>query len=256
MTPRPGAETRPTMIMLLSLHDVCPTTWATYKPFLDELDQYLPHLRYTLLVVPDFHREGRIDRYPGFCSAMDQRLARGDELALHGYSHRDERPVPWYPRDLIMRRVLTHEGEFHGLSLAATRRKMAAGLEIFRTLGWPVNGFIAPGWLLGSNARQALEEFHLTYTADRRRAWHVPDWRDRSLPTLVWSARSCWRRTLWWGWTRLQRTRLREAPVLRLAIHPVDVQHGISRRFWIETILQLAPRRRALTKGRWIEEAF
>jgi len=242
--------------MLVSLHDVCPGTWSTYKPFLDELDAYLPHLRYTLLVVPDFHRQGRIDRYHGFCSAMDQRLARGDELALHGYSHRDERPVPWHPRDLILRRILTHEGEFHGLSKAAARRKIAAGLEIFRTLGWPVNGFIAPGWLLSRNARQVLEEFDLTYTTDRYRAWYIPDWRDQSLPTLVWSAQSAWRRALWWSWSRLQRERLREVQTLRLAIHPVDVQHGVSRRFWIETILHIASRRRALTKGRWIVEAF
>jgi predicted deacetylase len=40
----------------------------------------------TWLVVPDFHRRNPLHQAPSFCRLLDERLANGDELALHGYA--------------------------------------------------------------------------------------------------------------------------------------------------------------------------
>ncbi|WP_097458617.1 DUF2334 domain-containing protein [Mangrovitalea sediminis] len=243
-------------VMLVSLHDVCPASWPLYKPFLDELEARCPAIRSTLLVVPDFHRQGRIDNDPAFCKAMEYRLAEGDELVLHGYHHHDERPLPLHPREFLMRRLLTHEGEFYGLDAPEAEERLEAGMRVFQRLGWPLKGFVAPGWLLSDGGRQILGRKGFRYTTDHRHAWSIPEWRSQRLPTLVWSARSPARRALSHRWNRLQRRRYQEAPALRLAIHPVDLRHAISHRFWIETICDLAQQRRSLTKGEWMEDLF
>ena len=245
-----------TAAMLVSLHDVCPGSWPLYAPFMEELETRVPGLRSTLLVLPDFHRQGRIDTDASFCRAMDQRRANGDELVLHGYHHQDDRPLPLRPREFIMRRLLTHEGEFYGLSTQQAQARLEAGMQIFRRLGWPLAGFVAPGWLLSEGGRQALKRNGFRYTTDHRHLCSIPDERSQPLPTLVWSARSPARRALSQRWNRWQRSRFRDEPVLRLALHPVDLRHKISHRFWMETICELSRHRRTLTKSAWVEEAF
>lgn len=101
--------------VLLVLHDVAPSTWTDYQPFVEAVDA-LGNVPMTWLVIPNFHRHNTLDAHPAFCRMLDTRVARGDELALHGYFHDDQEPRPTTPRDWFMRRVYTHEGEFYRLS--------------------------------------------------------------------------------------------------------------------------------------------
>ena len=93
--------------VLLVLHDVAPSTWADYQPFVEAVDA-LGNVPMTWLVVPNFHRHNALDDHPAFCRRLDERVARGDELALHGYFHDDQEPGPTTPHDWFMRRVYTH----------------------------------------------------------------------------------------------------------------------------------------------------
>jgi predicted deacetylase len=70
--------------VLLVLHDVAPSTWADYQPFVEAVDA-LGNVPMTWLVVPDFHRNNALDAHPAVLSNARWRVARGDELALHGY---------------------------------------------------------------------------------------------------------------------------------------------------------------------------
>src|SRR5579884_1177916 len=110
--------------LCIALHDVAPATWPHCARWLDLLDALgAPPL--TLLVVPNFHGRGRIDRDPAFCRAIERRLAGGDELALHGYDHRDAAPAPRGARAWWRRRVLTAgEGEFAALDEAQARERI------------------------------------------------------------------------------------------------------------------------------------
>ena len=61
--------------ILLVLHDVAPSTWADYRPFVEAVDA-LGHIPMTWLVVPDFHGHDALDAHPVFCRMLSERVAR------------------------------------------------------------------------------------------------------------------------------------------------------------------------------------
>ncbi|PYB99045.1 DUF2334 domain-containing protein [Pseudomonas koreensis] len=236
----------------LVLHDVAPSTWADYQPFVEAVD-VLGDVPMTWLVVPDFHRQDALDANPAFRRVLDARVARGDELALHGYYHDDQEPLPNNPRDWFMRRVYTHEGEFYRLSREAALARLHAGLEMFQRYDWPVQGFVAPAWLMSDGTRQALRELPLSYTSDPQHLYRLPDFSAIAAPGLVWSARSAWRRGLSKIVSEQREQRWREASVIRLGLHPVDMRHRFSRDYWLHTLQRLlAEGRMPLTKIDWL----
>jgi predicted deacetylase len=97
-----------------------------------------------------------LEAHPGFRRLLSGRLARGDELALHGYFHCDDGPMASNPRDWFMRRVYTHEGEFYSLTREAASPRLHAGIEMFRRYRWPLHGFVAPAWLMKGRARPCV----------------------------------------------------------------------------------------------------
>lgn len=242
----------PARSVLLVLHDVAPETWPDYQAFVEAVDD-LGQIPMTLLVVPDFHKRNALEHDAGFRRAMDRRLMRGDELALHGYFHADYGPAPRGLRDYFMRRVYTWEGEFYGLSEEQALRRLEAGIELFQRLDWPLGGFVAPAWLMSEGTRRALRRLPLSYTSDPRHLYRLPDFTPVEAPGLVWSARSAWRRGLSRVASALQERRLHDASTLRLGLHPVDMRHGFSRDYWLDTLGRLlAEGRQPMTKLAWL----
>jgi predicted deacetylase len=238
--------------LLLVLHDVAPSTWADYQPFVEAVDA-LGNVPVTWLVVPDFHRNNALDDHPQFCRMLDERVARGDELALHGFFHDDLGPAPTSPRDWFLRRVYTHEGEFYQLSREAALACLRAGIELFQHYQWPLHGFVAPAWLMSDGTRQALSELPLRYTSDPQHLYHLPDFTRIDAPGLVWSARSAWRRGVSKMLSDQRQHAWRDAPVIRLGLHPVDMRHRFSRDYWLQTLTNLlAEGRVPMTKSDWI----
>lgn len=238
--------------LLVVLHDVAPHTWADYQPFVEAVDA-LGSVPMTWLVVPDFHRHNRLEDHPGFRRMLTARVARGDELALHGYFHCDESPMPTTPRDWFMRRIYTHEGEFYNLSQETALARLGAGIEVFHRYNWPLQGFVAPAWLMSDGTRQALRQLPLSYTSDPQHLYRLPDFTAVDAPGLVWSARTAWRRGVS-KWVSDQREqRWRQAPVIRLGLHPVDMRHAFSRNYWLHTLKRLLDEGRVpMTKAQWL----
>ncbi|ROL65520.1 DUF2334 domain-containing protein [Pseudomonas vranovensis] len=238
--------------MLLVLHDVAPETWPDYQPFVEAIDA-LGKIPMTWLVVPDFHKRNALEQAPGFRLMLDRRLQRGDEMALHGYFHADDSPPPRSPRDYFMRRIYTWEGEFYSLDQAQARQRLEAGIDLFRRYDWPLAGFVAPAWLMSDGTRQALRQLPLRYTSDPQHIFQLPDFTPIAAPGLVWSARSRWRRGLSKVLCDVREARLRQAPVIRLGLHPVDMRHGFSRRYWLQTVQRLLCQgREPMTKSTWL----
>lgn len=242
----------PERSVLLVLHDVAPQTWPDYQPFVEAVDA-LGQIPMTLLVVPDFHKRNALAQHPGFRRTMDQRLARGDELALHGYYHADDGPPPRSPGEYFMRRIYTWEGEFHSLTQEQATQRLAAGIEVFERMDWPLGGFVAPAWLMSEGTRLALRNLPLQYTSDPQHLYRLPDFTRVNAPGLVWSARSAWRRGLSKVVCSLQESRQKHADTLRLGLHPVDMRHGYSRRYWLQTLERLLLEGRTpMTKLAWL----
>jgi predicted deacetylase len=240
--------------LLVVLHDVAPPTWDVLAPFVAALDRLGP-VPLSFLVVPDYHGTGSIAADGTFVAAMDRRLARGDELLLHGWRHADDAPAPRGPVAWLQRRVYTHEGEFLTLDRDEARRRLDLGTTMFARLGWPLAGFTAPAWGMGPGTRAALRETPLAYTTTWGGFHRLPDFDTLPAPGLVWSARSAWRRGASRLWCEAYRRRHAGAPVLRLGIHPADLAHAGARRYWLGLIDRLLRERTPLTKRAFLERS-
>jgi len=240
--------------VLLVLHDVAPHNWADYRPFVEAVDA-LGTVPITWLVVPDFHHRDALTAHGDFQRLLDRRVTKGDELALHGYYHCDDQPAPRAPKDWFMRRLYTHEAEFYQLSQAQALDRLQDGIEIFRRNDWPLHGFVAPAWLMSQGTREALRQLPLSYTSSPQHLYRLPDFTPIDAPGLTWSARSAWRRGVSRVISDRREQRWHAAPVIRLGVHPVDMRHAFSRRYWLETVQRLLDAGRApLTKAAWLAE--
>lgn len=239
--------------VLLVLHDVSPASWADYRDFVHEVDA-LGAIPITWLVVPDFHKRHALKHDPAFCQMLEQRLSRGDELVLHGYYHCDDQPAPRTLRDYCMRRLYTWEGEFYELTAAQAQTRLEAGLELFQQLGWPLHGFVAPAWLMSQGCRDALRHLPLDYTSDAGHFYRLPDFQALPAPGIVWSAGTAWRRGLSNVIADIRHWQTREAATLRLGLHPVDMRHDVSRRYWLQLLQRLLEEgRQPMTKFAWLQ---
>jgi uncharacterized protein len=231
--------------MCISVHDVAPATWPRCARLLAMIDACGAGPA-TLLVVPDYHHGGRIDAYPAFLRAIERRLARGDEVALHGYYHEDDAPAPRAPLAWIERRVLTQsEGEFAALGAGEARVRLERGAALMASLRWPVRGFVPPAWLLGRGARVALSGLAggagFAYTTTRSGVYRLPDWQYTFSPSLVCTVRTPWRRSVSRALNAATFALARRAALLRLSLHPVDAEHAdvmAQWRAWIERALE------------------
>src|SRR6476646_8617892 len=132
----PGVTGASARLLAIELHDVAPATWPQCAAVLRMLDE-VGATRVSLLVVPRFHDAGASADDSAFVAALDARLARGDELVLHGLVHRDDAPPPRSVRGFVQRRVMTRsEGEFAALDERDAGERLAAGIAMFDALGW------------------------------------------------------------------------------------------------------------------------
>ncbi|MFZ5580025.1 MAG: DUF2334 domain-containing protein [Pseudomonadota bacterium] len=242
------------------LHDVSPITWPACEAILAAMED-VARVPVTLLVVPDHHRRAPIEHDAVFRQAIERRMARGDEVALHGMHHLDEAPAPRGLRERFVRRVYTAgEGEFLALDREAAACRLREGIARLGTLGWRVQGFVAPAWLLGKDARAALSGMPFGYTTSRRSLILLPGGERIISPSLVFSVRSPLRRRVSQLWNayllRRALARPERHPLLRLGMHPADAAYPDVLRFWRDALRQALARGRApMTKADWIGRA-
>ena len=247
-----GKATVPNNLALsVVLHDVTPASWPSFRDFIQAVDA-MGRVSLTLLVIPDFHRQLPLDHFPDFRGAIERRIARGDEVVLHGYYHSDDSPVQPNPVNLFMRRIYTREGEFCDLDESTAMARLEWGLALFSRYHWPVAGFVAPAWLMSRGTQAALRRLPLRYTSDLTGLIRLPDWQRLDTATLVWSSRSAWRRMASRSWNQFLLRRSASSPLLRLGLHPEDMHHKEPLRFWLETLETLLATRIPQTKEQWV----
>ena len=241
--------------LCIALHDVAPATWPQCARLLDLLDSLgAPPL--TLLVVPDWHAQGRVDHAADFLRAIERRRRRGDEIALHGYFHRDDAPAPRTPSAWLRRRVLTAgEGEFADLPCDIAEARIRAGLDLFAQLGWNVDGFVPPAWLASPGTRLALRRIGLRWTSTHTALIALGDGsvdaeRRIAAPCLTASPRSAWRRRASRAWLRAGLKLTTQTPLLRVGLHPGDAEHPDLLACWRDVLATVLDQREALTKSR------
>src|SRR6478609_1311298 len=90
--------------LCVSIHDVAPATWRECSALMDAVAA-VADIPLTLLVLPAFH--GAAATVPSFDHQLERRVALGDELALHGYTHLDAGRPARSLRERFARRVYT-----------------------------------------------------------------------------------------------------------------------------------------------------
>jgi predicted deacetylase len=237
--------------LCVSIHDVAPATWTECRTLLDAVAD-VADIPLTLLVVPAYH--GATETVPSFDHQLERRVARGDELALHGYTHLDSGPPPRDWREAYARQVYTNgEGEFAALAAHEAVERLKLGMQWFARRGWALRGFVAPAWLLGAGGWQALRQSPLLYTTTWRQFHLLPSQQSLHAPSLVYSSRNAWGRALSRqavNWTGLMQ---REAPLVRLSLHPRDVHDRKTIRHFQQLLEQLLRQRQAVTKAGFAE---
>jgi predicted deacetylase len=238
--------------LVVSVHDVCPKNRAACEAILNDL-QALGVPACSLLVVPDHHAQGNFLQDPEFCEWLVQRAQAGHEVVIHGYYHLRARRGD----DGLAARVATQvytadEGEFYDVDRATAVTLITRAREEFAQLGLSPDGFVAPAWLLSAEGEAALRESGCEYTTRLREVIDLRTGNRTKSQSLCWSVRSGWRRTVSLLWNAALFRMLGANPLLRVSIHPVDLQYP---EIWaqIRRVVSQALRDRApYTYERWV----
>jgi predicted deacetylase len=229
-------------LLLGSIHDVSPRFESEVDRLLDLLHGHVG-TRLAMLVVPNHWRAAPIVPGSPFASRLRSWAESGIEMFLHGYFHQDE-AVHRGAADRLRGRLMTAgEGEFLGLSAVEAAKRIAAGQALLEdVIGQPVDGFVAPAWLYGPGALEALRSAAFPIAEDHMRVWSPASARRlASGPVITWASRTRMRLAS----SLAAAAVLRHAPleVLRVGVHPPDVRHPVLVRS-IDTTFRTAVRSR------------
>jgi predicted deacetylase len=238
-------------MLCVSIHDVAPATWPDCLRLVQAI-RAVADIPLTWLVVPHYHF--RPERSAAMEAGLDAALARGDELALHGYSHLDTERNGGGLRARFLRNVYTQrEGEFAALSHDEARRRLELGLAWFSERGWTPTGFVPPAWLLGEGAWQALRESPFSYTTTFSH-FHCLGGGSGAVkplksPSMVYAARNRAGRWLSPRVADFTAAMLADSPLVRFSLHPPDARYPELVRHTQRVLERLLARRSAVTKA-------
>jgi predicted deacetylase len=240
-------------MLCVSIHDVAPATWPDCLRLVEAI-RAVADIPLTWLVVPHYHF--RPEQSPAMEACLNAALERGDELALHGYSHLDTEAASGGLRARFLRNVYTRrEGEFAALSEDEARRRLALGLEWFAARGWTPSGFVPPAWLLGEGSWRALRAERFAYTTTFSHFHCLRDAQGRPVsgkavlsPSMVYAARNRSGRFLSPRVADATAAMFANAPLVRFSLHPPDARYPELVRHTQRVLERLLARREAVTK--------
>jgi predicted deacetylase len=224
-------------MLLVSLHDVAPPHLAALRRQREALDSWGVKAA-TLLVVPDYHGAFPLERSPSTVSWLRERVAAGDEVALHGGYHRQRGPIR--RRTDRVRAALFTAGEGECLAQTDSERDqmLVEGKRRLEDLiGGPVRGFVAPAWLEPAGFAAPLAAAGFRWHEGGLWVEHRPDpaasrWRRRRGPVIGFATRTRARLLASLAWAGLlmpaaaRLARLGAAPA-RVALHPTDAASAV-----------------------------
>jgi hypothetical protein len=216
--------TRPSRLLLASIHDVSPRFESEVDRLIDLL---APHVGTTLamLVVPNHWGDAPIVPGSHFAGRLRTWAEQGVEMFLHGFTHRDDAQHSGAASRARARLMTAGEGEFLGLSRSEAASRIADGRALIEgVIGQPIDGFVAPAWLYGEGAREALKEAAIPLAEDHLRVWSPATGAELAWgPVITWASRTRARLLS----SLAAAAALRHAPldVLRIGVHPPDIRH-------------------------------
>jgi len=240
--------------LIVSVHDVAPPTRGKSERIITELGKRGVGVC-SLLVVPDYHQTGTSMADREFVQWLRDLEAAGHEIVIHGYFH--ERPSgedETLRAKLVTRGYTSGEGEFYDLDYDEALRRINRARDDFTAAGLKPRGFIAPAWLLSPEAERAAADAEMEYTTRLTSVRDLRTGQSFSARSLVYSVRSSWRRAASLAWNGALAGLLSDSPLIRLGLHPPDLDHAAVWSQITRLVNQLAEKRRPTTYRDWIAE--
>jgi predicted deacetylase len=234
----------------VSVHDVSPLTREAVDTMLSDLKNAGVGTT-SLLVVPDHHHKGAVDRDPAFLDWLRVRENEGHEIVLHGFYHLRESAGGGVGGRLITEHYTAGEGEFYDLAYDEARKRLARGREMLAASD--LVGFIAPAWLLGREAERAVRDEGFAYTTRLGGVLDLRKGARTASQSLVYSVRSGWRRGCSLAWNSWLAARLRSNPLMRLGLHPPDWRHEKIKAHALRLACEGAGSRRVIRYRDWVK---
>jgi len=170
-------------LLIVSVHDVAPATAAATRRWADLTARLRVPL--TFLLVPGPWRGARFGAagddgsdQPGW---LRDRQDLGDEMSVHGWSHRAD-VSGGLGRRAVGSALARGAGELWALDRRSAAERATAGLRVLDRAGLRVAGSTPPGWLACGAARRGLGDAGLQYVTDHTgltdlvtgRRWRAP----------------------------------------------------------------------------------
>lgn len=231
----PGSDDR---LLLASIHDVSPGSEREVDRLAGLLTDTLGCSRFAMLVVPDHWGRHPIGSGTPFANRLRAWSESGIEMFVHGWYHKDAAEHHGVS-GLKARYMTAGEGEFLGLSYSEAGRRMEDGRALVEDIiGRKAAGFIAPAWLYGSGAMDALRDSSFDIAEDHMKVWIPQTGKIVARgPVITWASRSTARTASSLTFAALARQVLHPLRTIRVAVHPGDVTKD-SILFSIETTLR------------------
>lgn len=214
MTPRIGA-------VIVSLHDVHPSTDAASRELLDMVDAH--NLCATLLVVPGRWNGTELRDDTHHCRWLRRADADRHEVAMHGCNHEVDAERSAARRNLRNRVLARGCAEFVDLDEPTASHLLARGLAAMTDAGLRPVGFTPPGWLASPGTIRALEAAGFAYTTSHGSMIDLAAGTRHRIPAVCQRPNSPLTAV---GVSMVRRfvvNRVANRKPVRLALHPADV---------------------------------
>ena len=212
--------------LLLSLHDFHPGSREQIGAQLEFCLKRCPG-HASILVIPEYHHGPGVESCPESLRSLERWQKEGHDLAVHGYFH-DRKGLPeesWF----WTRLYTNQEAEFFRLGPAEAESRIDRALAIWRRQGWAAKGFVAPGWLQEPSTEAILRRKGFAYTCRLTEVLHFADGQTDLAWAGTYSLRSPWRRALAKRWQPLWKLGWGGRRLVRLSLHPSDLEVGFVR---------------------------
>lgn len=212
-------------LLLASIHDVGPRFEREVDQLAGQLAQILGGPKFAMLVVPDHWGEAPLAENRAFQRRLRDWADQGVEMFVHGWFHKDLAEHTGAAA-FKAKHMTAGEGEFLGLSRAEASRRMADGRKLVEdAIGRSAAGFIAPAWLYGQGALEALKDNAFALAEDHMKVWQPETGRVLAKgPVITWASRSVPRQLSSRLVASLARNFLHPQKVMRIAVHPGDTR--------------------------------
>jgi len=234
-----------TRVLLASIHDVSPLFESEIDALIETLSAHVGD-RMAMLVVPNHWGNAPIVAGSPFAAKLRRWSEGGVEIFLHGYYHRDDASHAGASR-LRATWMTAGEGEFLGLAKAEAVNRIERGRALIEDVtGRRITGFVAPAWLYGEEARQALVKCSIPIAESHWRVWAPTTGAELARgPVITWASRT--RLRLASSLAAARALRGSRTQVLRIGLHPPDCHHPAIMRS-IEAALRHSVARRAVAR--------